>query len=241
MDAINRNSRTSVHFQLGFVLAVPWTPDKTSTVDFQRALLDSGLEFTQTNRAARSYTLNRTEPSNLHVKLDSPAPQLSGIQIIAQNPSCDLDMFVLDASAVTDAYQQTFTAGRYQIVRASAKIQHLYSSHEHAFKYLWESRLGQSGKDFKCLGPRPVAGGGLRLLMPPHAVEGQEPISIEIRIESFLREPTKLLIETNFVWPQPKLLQKDQKFDPSSYLNPLEEYAADQVWEFLTQSKDKQP
>lgn len=241
MDAINRNSRTSVHFQLGFVLAMPWTPDKTSTVDFQRALLDSGLEFTQTNRAARSYTLNRTEPSNLHVKLESPAPQLSGIQIIAQNPSCDLDMFVLDASAVTDAYQQTFTAGRYQIVRASAKIQHLYSSHEHAFKYLWEKRLGQSGQDFQCLGPRPVAGGGLRLLMPPHAVEGQEPISIEIRIESFLREPTKLLIETNFVWPQPKLLQKDQKFDPAAYLNPLEEYAANQVWEFLTQSKDKQP
>lgn len=237
MEAINRQSRTSVHFSINFLIATGWTPDKAVTVDFQKALLDNGLDFSQTNTGPRNFTLSRTQPSHLQVKLESPAPQVSGIHIVSAPPTYDLEMFIQEASAATDAYQQTYPADQYQLIRCAAKIQHLYSSQAHAFQYLWETRLGQSPADFHCLGPRPVAGGGLRLIMPPHATEGQEPCSIELRIESLLREPRKLMVETAFVWPKPLLLQSGEKFDPGRRLIGLQEYATNEVWTFLTQTK----
>ncbi|MBE0537022.1 MAG: hypothetical protein IH624_15265 [Phycisphaerae bacterium] len=234
MDALNRESRTSVHFMVSYMLAGAPAFEQSRAVDFQKALLDNGLEFTQTNIRPRNFMLLRQDPSNLQVKLDSPGPQITGLHTIANNPTYDIDMFARDALAVTDAYRQTWPAPHYQIIRATAKVSHLYSSQEHAFKYLWETRLGQSPEDFKRLGPRPVAGGGLRLMIPPHAVAGEEPRSIEIRIESFLREPRKLLVETTFAWPQPKVLAKDDAFDIPQRLESLETYAVNEVWTFVS-------
>ena len=234
MDALNRDSRTSVHFMISYVLAGGLTVEQSRAVDFQKALLDNGLEFTQTNIRPKSFTLLRQEPSNLQIKLDSAAPQVRSIQIIANNPSCDLAMFGRDAMAATDAYRQIWPAEQYQIIRSTARVHHLYSSREHAFKYLWETRLRQSPEDFKRLGPRPVAGGGIRLMIPPHAVGDEEPRSIEIRIESFLREQRKLLVETAFVWPRPRALSKDDNFDTIQRLEALENYAANEVWNFLS-------
>ncbi|MHC5060162.1 MAG: hypothetical protein ACYTFK_03645 [Planctomycetota bacterium] len=237
MDAINRQSRTSVHFSINYVIAAGWMPDKIVTVDFQKALLDKGLDFSQTNAGGRSFTLSRTQPSHLQVKIDSPAPQVSSVNIVSAPPAYDLEMFIQEASATMEAYQQTYPAQQYQVVRCAAKIHHLYSSQEHAFQYLWETRLGQSPEDFRCLGSRPVAGGGLRLVMPPHTAEEAEPCSIELRIESSFKEPRKLFIETVFVWPKPTLIQADEKFDPGDRLGELEEYATNKVWTFLTQTK----
>ena len=237
--AINRQSRTSVHFSINYVIAAPWPVDRTKSVEFQKALLDNGLDFARTSIAVNNFLLVRQEPSNLQVKLDSPAPQLSGIQIIAQNPSCDLEMFIQEVGAVTAAYQQTFPAEQYQLIRCAAKIQHLYSCQIHAFQYLWEDRLNQSPADFTCLGQRPVAGGGLRLVMPPYAEPNQQPRSAEIRIESFLREQKKILIETTFVWPKPMIMENGASFDHSGRLNTLNEYAANQVWQFLIQQRNE--
>lgn len=239
MKAINPETRTSVHFSINYVIAMGWAPDKAKTVDFQKALLDNGLDFAQTNVRTNMFTLFRSQPSNLTVKIETPAQHVSSIQIIAQNPSYDPEMFLQEASAAMAAYQKTWPVEQYQIIRAMAKIHHLYSSQGHAFKYLWEDRLDQSPEDFRCLGKRPVAGGGLRLIMPPHAIENEEPHSIEVRIESFLHEPRKVLVETAFVWPKPSVLPKGERFDPALLLGPVEEYATNEVWTFLTQKKNK--
>ncbi len=237
MEIINRQTRTSVHFNLAYVIASPWSVDNAKAVQFQKSLLDNGLDFSQTNIGPASFVLVRRQPSHLQIKLDCPAAQLSGIQILSAPPAYDLDGFIRDANAATIAYQQTFGAEQYQIIRTSAKIHPLYSCSDHAFKYPWEDRLGQSPQDFQCLGKRPVAGGGLRLVMPPHAAGEQEPCSIEIRLESSLREQKKVFVETTFTWPKPRVLQKDQKFDPAEHLNIVEQYAANEVWAFLTQTK----
>lgn len=239
MKAINPETRTSVHFSINYVLAMGSEPGKAKTVDFQKALLDNGLDFSQTNIRGNTFTLLRSQPSNLTVKIEAPVQHVSSVHVIAQNPSYDSEMFLQEASAVMDAYQKSWPAEQYQVIRAMAKIHHLYSSEGHAFKYLWEDRLGQSPQDLVCLGKRPVAGGGLRLIMPPHAVENEQLHSIEIRIESFLHEPRKVLIETIFVWPKPTVLGKDERFDPGLLLGPVEEYASNEVWTFLTQKKNR--
>jgi len=237
MVPINRESRTSVRFQISYVLALPWTPDPTRAVRFQGALLDEGLEFTQLNAQEKRLTLTRAQPSHLQVRLDSPGPQVAQIQVLSANPGYDLEMFARDAEAATRAYQATWELQQCQIIQSSAMIHHLYSVQDHAFKYLWETRLGQSPQDFRALGHRPVAGGGLRLLLPPHKqADDSEPRSIEIRAESFLAEPRKLLIETIFIWPRPRSVHAPEGFAPADYLREVEDFAANEVWEFFTAS-----
>jgi len=235
MEPINRQSKTSIHFSISYAFAMQWVPDKSKNLDFQRALLENGLDFSQINVTERQFTLFRAEHSPLRVVIESNGPQVCSLHAVAQNPTCDLDMFTMDADAVCSGFLQTWPAEQYQLVRRAAKIHHLYSCNTHAFGYLWEKRLGQSPEDFQALGQRPVAGGGLRLVMPPVNLPDSEPNSIEVRIESFMRETTKLFIETAIVWPKPVIIQKNEKLNPKSLMQQTENYATNEVWNFLTQ------
>jgi hypothetical protein len=239
MEPINQQSKTTVHFSLQYLLAVAWMPERVQTVEFEKGLLNNGLDFSQTQSREKSFTLTRTQPSHLQVTLESPGPQVVSLLVQAPNPQYECELFGRDTEAVTRAFLQTWPSEHYQVLTVSAKIQHLYSSQAHAFQYLWEERLGQSPEDFQLLGGRPVAGGGLRLVMPPHAVEGTEPTSIELRIESFLREPQKVFIETAFTWPRPRVIVPSVGFEPQRYIEETERFAAEEVWNFLTHCPKK--
>jgi hypothetical protein len=237
MEPIIQESKTTSHFSISFVLAGNWIPDPIRQIDFQKALLENGLEFSQSAAYKNGFQFRREPPSSpLQVALESPAPQIHNLKIMALNPNCDLDYFCREAEAITAAYQQTWPAEQFQILNTSARIDHLYSAQIHAFQYLWENRLGQSPEDFKALGGRPVSGGGLRLMMPPHSVGGQDPVTIEIRIESFLREPRKLLVETGFTWPKPRTVGKEDRFESRPFMEMVEHYAAGEVWNFIAPS-----
>lgn len=239
MELIHRNSKTTSHFSLQYLLASSWQPDRMKAVEFEKALLDNGLDFSQTNLYDKSFVLTRSQPSQLQIKLEAPGPQVSAIQIMSQTPQYDLDLFCRDAEAVTAAFAATWPAKQYQRLNATGKIHHLYSSETHAFKYLWEQRLGQQPADFQILGNRPVAGGGLRLLIPPHADNGGEAVSIEIRIESFLRETNKLFVETVFTWPQPKNISATDGFAPQNLMEQIESFAANELWNFIMHTPER--
>ncbi|NLK40476.1 MAG: hypothetical protein GX298_00280 [Planctomycetes bacterium] len=239
MESINRQSKTTVHLSVQYLLAGAWTPERVRTVEFEKALLDNGLDFSQTQSRENVFTLVRTHPSHLQVKLESPGPQVVTLLVLANNPQYERELFGRDAEAVVQAFIRTWPAEHYQILTVNCKIHHLYSAQTHAFQYLWEERLAQSPEDFRLLGGRPVAGGGLRLIMPPHAVkEDDDPTSIEIRVESFLREPKKVFIETAFTWPKPRIVSAEQSFDPPRYIEQTEQFAANEVWNFLTRRQE---
>jgi hypothetical protein len=233
MEWIHRNSKTTSHFSVQYLLAGAWQPERIKVVEFEKSLLDNGLDFSQTNLYEKSFLLTRSQPSQLQIKLESPNPQVMGIQIVSQNPQYDLDLFCRDAEATVAAFEATWPADQYQVLTTTGKIHHLYSSETHAFKYLWEERLRQQPGDFKILSNRPVAGGGLRLLMPPHSVDGGRPVSIEVRIESLLRETNKLFVETVFTWPQPHMIVAEQGFDPRGLMEQVENFAANELWDFI--------
>ena len=65
-----------------------------------------------------------------------------------------------------------------------------------------------------------------------------DPVSIEVRIESFLQEPRKLLVETAFTWPKPRTVSRDNRFESRPFLEMVEHYAANEVWNFLTPSPE---
>ena len=237
MDKINQQSKTTVHLSLQYVLAGAWSPERARTVEFEKALLGNGLDFGQTLSRDNAFTLIRTQPSHLQIKLESPGPQVVSLLVLANNPQYEREMFERDAEAVTQAFLQTWPAEHYQILTVNSKSHHLYSARGPAFQYIWEERLGQTPEDFRLLGGRPVAGGGLRLVMPPHAAGGGEPTSIDVRVESFLREPNKIFIETAFTWPKPRVVGSEQGFDPPRYVEETERFAAEEVWAFLTREK----
>ncbi|MHC4617434.1 MAG: hypothetical protein ACYTEQ_06740 [Planctomycetota bacterium] len=239
MEGFNRESRQSIYFEVTYVIAAEWPADTMQRLTFQKSLAERQLDFPQTTAGANSFTLLRTDPSPLQVKTASLGPRVSNLSIGSKKPAHTLDLFTKEADAVCDAYRQTWLKQQCQILQCNARIQHLYSCQGHAFRYLWEQRLGQEPQDFRYLGKRPVLGGGLRLVMPP-LKNDPEPAQIEIKIESFFPELGKIFIETFFVWPQPRLLKKDEKFDPELRLTRVEKYAVNEVCDFLLRPESDQ-
>jgi len=233
MQSFNRESRRSIYFGVGYVVASRWEPDPIKRLDFQKALAEKQLDFPQTRVGAHDFTLIRTEQSPLQVKAASLGPRVSSISVSSERPVDTLELFGREAEAVCNAFRQIWFEQQCQILQCNATIRHLYSCGEHAFKYLWEDRLGQSPEDFSCLGARPVLGGGLRLVMPPVKDE-PEPVQIEVKIESFFRESKSMFIDTAFIWPKPMLLPAEAKFEPQKRLIATEEYATSKVLDFVT-------
>jgi len=236
MEGFNTETRQSIYFGVGYVIASQWPSDTMKRLDFQKALAEQQLDFPRTSVGPHDFTLVRTEPSALQVKLASLGPRVSSISINSERPAHTLELFAKEADAVCDAYRRTWLQGQCQILQCNATVRHLYSCKDHAFKYLWEDRLGQNPQDFHYLGTRPVLGGGLRLVMPT-VKDHEEPLQIEVKIESFLRESKKIFIETLFLWPKPRLLVPDAKFDPEFRLKNVEDYAVTKVCDFILQAR----
>jgi hypothetical protein len=57
--------------------------------------------------------------------------------------------------------------------------------------------------------------------------------NIEIKIESYLEEQTKIYIETVFTWPTSRVASKAEDFGPTELLRSVEKYATNEVCDFL--------
>jgi hypothetical protein len=234
MEGFNRESRQSIYFEVTYVIANELPSDPMQRLDFQKSLAQMQLDFPQTSGGSHAFALVRTEPSAFQIKMSSLGARVSNLSMSSKRPVHSLELFCKEAEAVCDAYRDTWLKQQTQVLQCNARIQHLYSCRQHAFKYLWEDRLGQDPKDFTYLGKRPVLGGGLRLVMPP-TKEDAEPVQIEIKIESFFPELGKMFIETSCVWPKPRLMTKSDRFDPEMRLKRAEKYAVTEVCDFLLQ------
>ena len=233
MQKFNIESRQSIYFELSYVIASQWTGETMQRLDFQRGLAERGLDFPQTGGGQREFVLIRRAQSPLQVKIAAAGPRVSSVSISSEKPEHTLDMFIKEAESVCAAFTQVALAGQgCQVLQTGGRIRHLYSCSDHAFKFLWEDRLGQSPEDFKVLGKKPVSGGGLRLVMPPLRDE-EEPVQIEVKIESFFAEPKKMFVDTFLFWPRPRILGADEAFDVEHRLQRVETYATGQVCDFI--------
>ncbi len=238
MSTLNIESRQSIFYGVHFLLAANWIADSKKLLDFQKSLLEEGLEFSETAAGTRSLTLSRKDSSPLQVKIGAIGPQVSEIRISTpERPSYTLELFCQEAEAVCQAYTKTWAAPQFQLLQSDAAIRHLYSCDCHAFEYLWEHRLGQQSSDFQYLDGRPVLGGGLRLVLP-RTQELKD--NVEIKIESFLNESQKLFIETLFVWPEPQVVSNAQEFSAAKRLQVVDAFACNQVCKFVLKKSDKE-
>lgn len=227
---ILETSAEPLHFGVDFVVTPMLGIDQKKLLDFETRLAARAFRFDKRDsEAEHSFVLVRTGGDGpLQVKVSAVGPQLAQLLILAPLPKYGLDMFVREAEGVCKTYREVWGEAN-TVVHRDACIRRLYSiSAKHAFQFIWEKRLGQSESDLKIFG-RPVLGGGMRFVMPP--VPGmQDPTQIEVKLESYLKNPKKLFVDVACKWPNP--VPVDAGLDPKTLLDEVDDYMGDQVIRF---------
>lgn len=222
------HTRRTVHYGVGCVFMPQPVLDQAHALDFQRALGKHGLVFNQTQMVQGGLMLARPAPG-LEVRLTHMGPA-TALAVLAPEPSGTLDEFLDEADVVYQGYSATWSGQPLQVMQREATIRQLYDvANDHAFQFLWETRLRCQQKELEVFG-RPVLGGGIRLMIPPSSPQADEP-QADIRIESLFADPKKLFIEMTMKWGVP---QVQEVLDPRPMMVEADRFLANEVVAFIT-------
>lgn len=207
------------------------TPEinKPKLIDFQNALVNAGINFNKSEDLEREIqVIGKTPPLVIRVIANDDAP-VGQLLILASHPNRTPDDVAREAEAIVDAFGTTWKSPK-QILSCDCAIRYLYeTSEDHAFKELWRIRLQQPEDSLDLLG-RPVLGGGIRFVMPPIQDE-EDPVQIEVKIESYLQDTKKIFVEAHFKWqPKPSGLS----FSATSRIKTVDKYIENEVRRFIT-------
>jgi hypothetical protein len=196
---------------------------------FQQKLAEREIVFQQVQQGDTGLMLSRHTPEPLQVNLTRAAPNPVGqLGIGSERPQGELAEFAATAELVIDAYAETWSVPA-QLLARNCVVRYLYHVEgEHAFKYLWEKRLGQKEAAIGKLS-RPILGGGLRFFMPARA-EVHDDSTIDVRIESFFQDARQLFVETQALWMMPLA---GEALDATNLLHTIAEYATGPVIDFV--------
>ncbi len=223
------HSRHIIHIGINFItIPCPAITHQTALV-FQSAILSHGLEYSSVTVPENKIVMMRESPSPLQISVHTIDPNFGQFLVVAPNPKTPFDLFIQEAEAAAEAFLETWPASNRQVIKGDATISELYeATGEHAFKELWENFLKQSSQSLSAF-ERPVRGGGLRFVLEPVSDE-PDPAVIEIKIESFLNDTSKIFIETQFTWPNPA---QPGRIDIRHRLDEMNEYIEKQIHAFI--------
>jgi hypothetical protein len=225
------DSARSIHFGINIITIPGALLSAQTSLKFQQAALAEGLEYQDVKTTPDRVVLVRTEGSPLELAVIIPNPQILQFLVVAPEPRTPLNTFAAEAQAATAAFSRVWSLDSRQIVGVDAAIRQLYEiSAPHAFQELWERRLGQTNESLATFG-RPVLGGGLRLVLAPLPDEAN-PVQIELKIESYLQDSSKLFIETQVRWANP--LEQGAVYDPKQYLDEMQHFITTRIHRFMT-------
>lgn len=227
---MNINSGILLHMGINYVVAPPPQIDQRRFLAFQTALLDKGIDYGEAKYTERDISLTRTEPS-LQVRIVIPEARVGQLLIVAPKSGEGIDLFGMQAEEIVEAFGGTWPDVR-QVVASDCTLRYLYQSDQnHAFQEIWEQRLNQSAQLLEVFGA-PVSGGGLRLVIAPSPVEAN-PAEVDLKIESFLQDPSKVFLEVQYKWPQKQ--PPDSPFDPRARLQEVDRFIDEKVLAFMNQ------
>ncbi len=223
-------SRQVIHVGLNYVLNPLPALTRDKKLDFQRTLEEQGLvpDRFQVQRDGREIVVWSKSPIPLEIKIgavgEAPIGQLL---MIATHPGV-FELAQKQIAAATAAFEKTWQAEPRQVLRRDATLRVLFgTSKEHAFTEIWETRLGKNPGELELLG-HPVLGGGLRFVMPP--IQKSEPV-IEVKIESFLSDTSKIFMEAQFIWQDPGA--SGRGLDPAATLKAVDNYIKESLVPFM--------
>jgi hypothetical protein len=226
-------SRRFLHMGINYIVLPAPQIDRRISLGFQEALISAGIEFTNSAVEENHILVQRKPPFPLEmrvaVQISQPQP-FGQILIIAPHPNRRLENFISETEAVLNAFVKNWPSASRQILSCDVALRCLYeSTSRHAFEELWERRLGQPSESLGVF-RRKVLGGGLRFVMPPQPGD-IEPSQVEVKIESYLQDPKKVFVETQFMWPNPS--PPGSPFNAADRLHEVNNFITDQVHAFL--------
>jgi hypothetical protein len=228
--SIKSRSRQIIHLGINFITIPAPSITHQSYLAFQQEVISSGLDFLRAENPQNQIILTREAPSPIRIAVSMLESQVGQVLIVAPNPKEALELFIQEVEAALGAFETVWPAQNRQIIKSDGTIRELHeTTGKHAFQELWEKRLGQPSQPLKTFG-RPIRGGGLRFVMDPLQDE-DDPVQIEVKIESFLRDTTKIFVETQFIWPRPTA--PGSSFDARERLFRMNSYIEHQVQAFL--------
>jgi hypothetical protein len=215
---------------INFVISPTPTIDMATHMRFQQSLIDRGIEFGGITFKESEIAVERQEPNHLAVKVVATHPPAIGqLLIISPQAASGLGLFAREAEAVVEAFNSTWPSEN-QTISSDVTFRDIFeTTAEHAFQELWEERLGRSNTELQALGWS-IQAGGLRFVVPPNPDES-DPVTIEMRIESFLRDPKKIWVQTTFKWIKP--MPVEATMDPERQLRQVDVYIERTVVPFI--------
>lgn len=231
---MNFESGKLLHIGINYIVAPVSEINEQKEHEFQGFLIKEGLGIRDKRFESNRILASRKEPTPLQVQVEVGDPQAQ-ILIIAPNPNRAFEVFLEEANSVIRAFRNTWIRQSVQIIRSDATIRYLYDSdRDHAFAELWEDKLGMP-RDALAVFGRPVLGGGLRFVMPQRDSE-EDPKKVEVKIESFLRDPKQIFVEVQFVWENPSEAFDVSDFHVAERLKNLESFIEHRVHKFMERS-----
>lgn len=223
---MNIESRQTIHAGINFIFVPPPDLDKVSVLKFQEHLDEYNIEITHVEYRDQGIVALRQPKMPLQITINNLEPAHTGqFLIVTPNPSRPLDSVEAEAEDIVKVFDLVWPKERRQILSSDVTIRALYNtSSEHAFKEIWETKLGQAPDRLSALGTG-LLGGGLRFVLPP----SNDGHLTEVRIESFLQDSSKLFIEVQFKWLGPL----GANFDPTDRLELVDTYIHDHVEPFI--------
>lgn len=223
------DSRQPIHLGINYVITPKPRVSVQTSLKFQQSLIEQGIEFVNVKFQEQEIAVERREPTPLVIRVLATESPIGQLTVIMPGAGSGPGMFIREVEAVVDAFHATWPTQR-QIVGSDVTFRDLYeTSAKHAFQELWEELLGQPNDTLKMLGWS-IHGGGLRFVVPPKP-DDPEPVEIELKIESYLRDSKKIWVHTTFKWIQP--MPPGVPLDPRSRLHQVDKYIEENVIPFM--------
>ncbi len=222
--------KKELHYGVGCIVAPMTLGDSAKCRDFEDVLAKAGLEFDKKETLPNGFVFVRTKnDKNLQLRIVVPGPRVAQIILVAPNPGVAFGAFGREAGSACKAMAEVWPSVK-TVVQREVTIRHLYDAEgEHAFKFLWEKRLGQKREDLDVFGR--VLGGGIRLVVPPTQ---EQRTQLNIRVESYLKDSRKLFVEVQCHWPNPVPVEEGLK--PQELLESVDRVIDTQVAKFISMS-----
>lgn len=224
------DTKRHYYFGVGFIVAPAPVFSAAALLKFEARLADPNVGITFDNRqrdeSGTSLLVRNSPPLTVH--LTTPAPQVGQLAVMSVEPRGLPEEFISDAEDIVQAFRDVWP-GPFQVVHRDCTVRYLYAvGGEHSFQYLWEKRLHQASGELQLL-ERPILGGGIRFVLPPQ--DAADEAIIEVKIESLLRDPSQLFVESQFAWRQPT--SPEIGFDAGAMIEAVEAYTNGPLTRFI--------
>jgi hypothetical protein len=218
-----------IHLGINFVTSPRPILTQQKILEFQQAIINNGLEYSRVEQNEEALNIVREKVSPLTIRVISPNQPLGQIIVISQFPKQPLNLFIDEACAAIDAFNDVWGLDKRQVLAGDTTLRELIeTTSPHAFQELWEERLEQSSKAL-ALFERPVRGGGLRFVLDPKPGDLQSS-QMEVKIESYLKDTTKIFVEIHSKWQSSK---PQTEFDVKNRLDEVQAFLGEKVHNFL--------